>query len=136
MEDLLLGYLRLSVEQDRAIEAIQALREELASVGEGLTWDEVGPARRKLVAQDIPSLMTTEGTFALLDGFVRNGGGPDEYRASIERLSAVTPDSVAAATRAFFRDDQIVVVLVGDADQLEGPLAATGLPVKVIGRPK
>lgn len=134
VEDLLVGYLKVSADHDRAIEAVELVRAELADFKETVDWDDVGPARRQLYAAEIEPLLTTTGTYTTFASIVRGGGTPEDLRAWIERAAQVTPAAVQSAAKAFYDERQMVVVVVGDAEVLEEPLKATGLPVKVLGR--
>jgi hypothetical protein len=60
-------------------------------------------------------------------------GLPDDYVLRYrERLAAVTDAQLAAASRAHFPTDRMVVVVVGDGPTILSKLKAIGLPVRIV----
>lgn len=60
-------------------------------------------------------------------------GLPDDYLSTFRtRLAAVTPAQAQQAAQLTIRPDQAAIVVVGDARQLHGPLAAIA-PVRLVG---
>jgi zinc protease len=49
----------------------------------------------------------------------------ETYRERVERI---TPDDIQRAAQQYFKPDQLVIVLVGDAARFEGQLKASGFP--------
>ena len=90
-----------------------------------------GPADVEAARQyALGSLMITTSAQAGLAGTLATlalvGLGPDWLREHPARLQAVSPEQVAAAAAAFFAPTAFTGVVVGDAEQLAGPLRALG----------
>lgn len=90
-----------------------------------------GPADVEAARQyALGSLMITTSAQAGLAGTLAAlasvGLGPDWLREHPDRLQAVTPEQVAAAAAAFFAPTAFTGVVVGNAEQLAGPLQALG----------
>jgi zinc protease len=78
-------------------------------------------------------LQTTDGLAGKLSTLAVYGFADDYFDHYRDRLLAVTPDDVREAARRRLHPDAAAVVVVGDADELRGPLEALDLgPVQVI----
>ncbi len=113
-----------------------AVREALWEVGnlveEGPTPREVEQAR-DFIAGVFPLQLETTGQVAARISELLVYGYPDDFlRGYRDRVREVSPQAALAAGRAVLRPTEMVVVVVGDAGQVQGPLQELGLgPVEV-----
>jgi zinc protease len=79
------------------------------------------------------ALQTTDGLAGKLSTLAVYGFPDDYFNSYARRLLEVTPDQVRDAARRRLMPDRAAVVVVGDAQQLRGPLEELGIgPVQVI----
>ena len=109
----------------RAIE--EAMREIDRLLTAGATHDEVDSARNYLAGVFPLELQTTEGIAGKLAEIASYGLSDDYFEHYRERISAVTLADVNAAARAHVRPEEMMVVVVGDAEELAEPLALAGV---------
>jgi zinc protease len=110
-----------------------ALAEVEGLVEEGPTLREVERAR-DFIAGVFPLHLETTGQVAARIGEVLVYGLPDDFFASYrDRIRAVSPQDVLAAGREVLDPGKMVVVVVGEAEAVRGPLEDLGVgPVDVI----
>lgn len=125
-----------SVQMDRAAQAVTLIRHELAALtgARPLTLAELDRARHSVWGAASTAFSTNAGAIGLLASESIAGRDPGSLQERLDGLAAVTPDDVTAAAKFLLRDPQLAVVVIGDADVLEGPLRATGLPLVITGR--
>jgi zinc protease len=111
----------------------QALAELEGLVEEGPTQREVERAR-DFIAGVFPLHLETTGQVAARIGELLVYGLPDDFFASYrDRIRSVAPQDVLAAGREVLRPRDMVVVVVGEADAIRGPLEELGLgPVEIV----
>lgn len=119
-----------AVTADAVGDILQVLDEVLT---EGPTEDEVASARDYIVGV-FPLRFETTSQVSSRVAEVVVYGLPDDYHATYrDRIREVTPDLALAAARRNVRPDEMAVVVVGDADEVRGPLEALDLgPVEVV----
>jgi zinc protease len=106
---------------EEAWKEIRALRED------GPTQKELDSARDYLRGVLPLRMQTTAALASRLAGLVIFAL-PDDYFATYrDRIAAVTADDVHRVAREAVRPEQMAVVVVGDADQVEEPLRQLGL---------
>jgi len=109
----------------QAIEAIRDVTRRL--IEEGPTEDEIRQAREARVNSFV---FTVDGTAAYMRSalYYRYYGYPDDYLATWrDRLAAVTRADIMRAARRLVHLDRLVVVVVGDPQGFDRPLASLGL---------
>jgi len=109
----------------QAIEAIRDVTRRL--VEEGPTEDEIRQAREAHVNSFV---FTVDGTAAYMRSalYYRYYGYPDDYLATWRhRLAAVTRADIMRAARRLVHTDRLVVLVVGDPQGFDRPLATLGL---------
>ncbi len=122
-----------AVGNEQTAPAVWEILAELASMAEsGPTDEEVGAARdfaagifgiQLETSSQIASRLTQLVVFGLPDGY---------YHGYREDMRAVTTEAAAAAARRHMRPEHAQIVVVGDAEQVAGPLEALDLgPVEV-----
>lgn len=119
-----------AVTADAVQDTVDVLEEVLE---EGPTEKEVASARDYIVGVFPLRFETTSQVSSRVAELIVYGL-PDDYHATYrDRVRAVTPDSALDAARTNVRPDEMAVVVVGDADEIRGPLEDLGLgPVEVI----
>jgi|GEM_PF-2027000 len=124
-----------SIDHARTAEGIQALMAEFASLSATApTPDELSRVRRAAQGGVATALMTGSGVARALATELTAGRDPAQLGRRLTEAAAVTPEQVQAAAKALLRPGEIALVVVGDADTLEVPLTALGIPVRVVGR--
>lgn len=109
-----------------ALEEIEQLR------ADGPTAEELDSARDYLRGIMPLKLQTTSQVASRLSELVVFGLPDDYFDRTRERIAAVARDDVHRVARDNVRTDQLAVVVVGDAEQIEAPLQALELgPVEV-----
>ena len=110
------------------VEAIEAIRDVTRRlVEEGPTDDEIRRAREARVNSFV---FTVDGTAAYMRSalYYRYYGYPDDYLATWrDRLAAVTRADIMRAARRLVHLDRMVVMVVGDPQGFDRPLASLGL---------
>jgi zinc protease len=111
----------------------EALAEVEGLVSEGPTPREVERAR-DFIAGVFPLHLETTGQVAARIGEVLVYGLPDDFFATYrDRIRAVSSEDVLEAGREVLDPEKMVVVVVGEADAVRGPLEDLGIgPVDVI----
>ena len=124
-----------AVASDVTAPAVREIVSELdALVTGGLTDDEVSAAR-DYVAGVFPLRLETSGQLADRIAELLVYGLPDDWHARYrESIRGVEREGAEEAARRWIRPDEAQVVVVGDADEIVGPLEGLGLgPVTVHG---
>ncbi|HUG41858.1 MAG TPA: pitrilysin family protein [Longimicrobiales bacterium] len=118
----------VAVATDVTARALQeALREVEALRTDGPTDDELDGARDYL-AGILPLTLQTTGQLASRIGELVVYDLPVDYFASYRRrIAAVSAADIRRVAREDVRPDQLAIVVVGDADQVRGPIDALGL---------
>lgn len=94
---------------------------------------ELADARSYMAGTFPLALQTTDGLAGKLSSLAMYGLPDDYYDTYPDRLLAVTAEQVRDAARRRLMPDRAAIVVVGDAQQLRGPLEALGIgPVQVI----
>jgi len=109
----------------QAIEAIRDVTRRL--IDEGPTDDEIRRAREARVNSFV---FTVDGTAAYMRSalYYRYYGYPDDYLATWrDRLAAVTRADIMRAARRLVHLDRLVLLVVGDPQGFDRPLADLGL---------
>lgn len=105
----------------------EALFEVEGLVREGPTFDEVERAR-DFIAGVFPLQLETTGQVAARIGELLVYGLPDDFFATYRsRIRGVTPKAALAAGQEVLRPEEMVAVIVGDAEGIRGPLEALDL---------
>ncbi len=131
--DRLLYAVQAEVQADRTGDSIVELEKEIT----GFTGDNgVTPAELERTingnVRELPGQFETSGS--VLGGMVNivKYGRPDDYYETIaDKYRGMTAGQIAAASRENFVYDDIVYVVVGDAEVVEPQLERTGLPYTV-----
>lgn len=106
---------------------VRLLQEELAPAA------EVADAAGYLAGIFPLQLQTTDGLSGKLSTLAVYGFPDDYFDQYAERLLAVTPEEVREAARRRLHPDRAAVVVVGDAEELRGPMEALDIgPVQVV----
>ncbi|MEP6851480.1 MAG: pitrilysin family protein [bacterium] len=87
---------------------------------------EVDAVRQYAIGTLALSVATQSGLASTLSSLAGSGLGLDYLATQPGRLAAVTTDEVSAAAAAYLAPARLVTVIVGDAGQVSGPLAALG----------
>jgi predicted Zn-dependent peptidase len=89
---------------------------------------------RDFITGDFPLRLETTGQVAAQISDLLVHELPDDFiRSYRERVREVTPDRALAAGRAVLRPQEMVVVVVGDAEEVRGPLEALDVgPVDLV----
>ena len=126
---------RAAVNAAVTVPAVVDALAELERMHSGAVTDDEVRAARDFLIGVFPLRFETPGPIvAALSGLFTHQLPDDElarYRAAIE---AVTPAAVDAAARAHLHLERAAVVLVGDAETIEGELVAAGLGPVVVER--
>lgn len=119
-----------------APQALGVAIEELTAIGKSQPIEarELARAQAGVAAQVLLAHATLEDTIGLLRQEVRWGWDPTRPEEWIEAIRQVTAEDVTALAARLLEPDQIAAVVVGDAETLEAPLRALGLPIRVVGR--
>lgn len=123
-----------SVETTVTAPAVADTVEIIATVADhGVTQDEIDYARGELAGGFALRFETAEAVANGIGEIVTYGLDDDTFDTYEARLAAVTVDDAARVAKAHIHADRLQIVVVGDADQVAGPLEATGLgPVTVV----
>jgi predicted Zn-dependent peptidase len=114
-----------------------AVREILAElerlVADGPTEEEVASTRDFAAGVFGLQIETVDQIATRLTHLVVYGLDDRYYHEYRDNVRAVTPDATAAALRKHLRPAEAQVVVVGDADEIAGPLGELGVgPVHVV----
>ena len=118
----------MAVASDVTARAIEEAWKEIRQLRQdGPTKKELDSARDYLRGVLPLRLQTTAAVASRLAGLVVFDL-PDDYFATYrDRIAAVSADDVHRVAREAVRPEQMAVVVVGDADQIEEPLRQLGL---------
>ncbi len=122
------------VQADRTGDSIVELRKDLMAYtdeGEGVTEQELTRLINGNV-RELPGQFETSGD--VLGGIVNivTYGRPDDYYETLsERYSALTASEIDAEAIESLEENDLVFVVVGDADVVRPQLETTGLPIEV-----
>ncbi|NMW30735.1 insulinase family protein [Altererythrobacter sp. RZ02] len=125
------------VQADRTGDSVAELRKDLTSYvsGNGVTEEELTRLINGNV-RELPGQFETSGD--VLGGLVNivTFERPDDYYETLaKKYSALTTQQLDAAASQSFKGDDLVFVIVGDAEIVRPQLDALGLPVEVRGTP-
>lgn len=126
-----------AVETDVTADAVrETLAEVERLVDEGPTDDEV-EAAKDYIAGVFPLRLETTGQVASRIAELLVFGLPDDYHNTYrDRIREVAAADVTHSGRRHVRPDEMVCVIVGDADRVRGPLEALDLgPLEVLDAP-
>ncbi|MDE2508484.1 MAG: insulinase family protein [Planctomycetota bacterium] len=127
-----------SLQSDKLADALADVRHELESFlsDRPPTEREVDDARRALI-EGFPRHFETASDLVVRHASLFIHNLPiDHHARHTERLNAVTTASAAAAASRRLRPDELVYVVVADADEVRAPLEALGWgPVTVLPDP-
>lgn len=111
----------------------EMLREMRVMQDELVAESEIEDAASYLAGTFPLALQTTDGLAGKLSTLAVYGFPDDYFNSYARRLLEVTPQEVRDAARRRLMPDRAAVVVVGDAQQLRGPLEELGIgPVQVI----
>lgn len=121
------------VQADRTADSIVELRNDLSAytTDKGVTGEELTRLINGNV-RELPGQFETSGD--ILGGIINivTYGRPDDYYDTLAaRYEGLTAQQLDTAARATLEGDDLVFVVVGDADVVEPQLEAIGLPVEV-----
>jgi zinc protease len=110
----------------------EALKELDALIEKGPTEEEVERAR-DFIAGVFPLSLETTGQVAARISELLIYGLPDDFFGSYrDQIRSVSRQRAMEAGRSILRPNELVIVVVGDADQIRGPLQELGVgPVEV-----
>jgi zinc protease len=112
----------------------ETLREIRRICEEPVGHDELERAKRYLALRLPQRFETVSDVSARLSELVLYDLPEDYFGEYVERIMAVTADDVQQAARRHLDPKRMVVVVAGDRDNVEGPLAKLGLgPVHMLG---
>lgn len=118
---------RAAVPNARTEPAMDAFMEHLERIVHEAPSDaEVADATRYL-SDSFPLSIDTFGRLGWMVGYLRTFGLPDDYWDRYRsEIRAVTPARALDAAQHFIQPDRAIVVVVGDANVVAGPLARWG----------
>lgn len=122
------------VQADKTGPALTALRNEIKAflTDRGVTAAELERTKNGRI-REIPGRFET--AYAVLYGMQRNDlyGRPDDYYDTLaENYRGMTDARLDSAARAAIRDDQMLWVIVGDADKVKDQLESLDLPLEIV----
>ncbi|WP_265517407.1 M16 family metallopeptidase [Nitratireductor luteus] len=122
------------VQADKTGPALTALRNEIKAflTDRGVTAAELERTKNGRI-REIPGRFET--AYAVLYGMQRNDlyGRPDDYYDRLaENYRGMTAARLNSAARAAIRDDQMLWVIVGDADKVKDQLEPLDLPLEIV----
>lgn len=109
-----------SVQSDRVAEAVEAIRGELVGLIEDRppTLVELDDARRSLIEGQARHFETPSALVSRYGGLFLHGLPPDHHRSFVERLEAVTAESLAEVAHRHLHPGSLTAVVVADADSV------------------
>jgi predicted Zn-dependent peptidase len=126
----------MAVATDVTAPAIREALVELEGLLEaGATEQEVDRAR-DYIAGVFPLQLETTGQVAARMTELQVYGLPDDYfRSYRERIRDVTPEAALQAGREVIKPRELVIVVTGDAENIQGPLEELEVgPVEVVSK--
>jgi zinc protease len=123
-----------AIQSDKTAHAVSEMLADVRRMQDERAPDaEVADAAGYLAGIFPLQLQTTDGLAGRLSTLALYGFGDDYFDRYRDRLLAVTPDDVREAARRHLHPERAAVVVVGDAEELRGPLEALGIgEVRVI----
>lgn len=123
-----------AIQSDKTAHAVSEMLRDMREMQEELVpAAEVADAAGYLAGIFPLQLQTTDGLSGKLSTLAVYGFPDDYFDHYAERLLAVTPEEVREAARRRLHPERAAVVVVGDAEELRGPLEALGIgPVQVV----
>jgi len=123
-----------AIQSEGTAQSVGEMLREMRQMQDELVPDaELADARSYMAGTFPLALQTTDGLAGKLSTLAGYGLPDDYYDTYPQRLLAVTAEEVREAARRRLMPDRAGVVVVGDAQQLRGPLEALGVgPVQVI----
>jgi len=123
-----------AVQSDKTAHAVSEMLRDVRQMQDELApRAEVADAAGYLAGIFPLQLQTTDGLAGKLSTLAVYGFPDDYFDHYRDRLLAVTPDEVREAARRRLHPDRAAVVVVGDAEELRGPLEELGIgPVQVV----
>ncbi|WP_239804457.1 M16 family metallopeptidase [Croceicoccus hydrothermalis] len=121
------------VQADRTGDSIAELRRDLSAftADKGVSASELSALVNSNI-RELPGSFETQGdVLGGITSIVRNGWSDDYYETLADRYRGLTAAQLDAEARSAFRGDDLVFVVVGDADVVEPQLESLGLPVEV-----
>ncbi len=120
------------VQADRTGDSIAELRKDLAAYtgGEGVTDEELVRLVNGNVRELPGRFETSQDVLGGIENIVTYGRPDDYYETLSEKYSALTAAELDAAALRSLRGDDLVWVIVGDAEVVRPQLDALGLPVE------
>ncbi|QQN74798.1 pitrilysin family protein [Croceicoccus sp. YJ47] len=121
------------VQADRTGDSIAELRRDLSAftADKGVSASELSALVNSNI-RELPGSFETQGdVLGGITSIVRNGWSDDYYEMLADRYRGLTAAQLDAEARSAFRGDDLVFVVVGDADVVEPQLESLGLPVEV-----
>ena len=117
-----------AVQSDRAAEALDDLLGEVEAIvaDRPPSPKEVDDARRSLIEGQPRHFETPPSLVARFAASALHGLPPDDHARFADRLEAVTPDMLAAASRRHLRPGALVAVVVAEADAIADDLRRLG----------
>jgi zinc protease len=119
--------------------AVQEALKEVRGILDGVTEEEVEFARQALSQSLQRSLESAGARSLVLESIGRYGYPADYLEQRLAFLQSMTAEQLGALARKHIHPDQLVILVVGDAEKVREPLAALGLgPVHELdayGRP-
>ncbi|HEX7089378.1 MAG TPA: pitrilysin family protein [Longimicrobiales bacterium] len=122
-----------AVATDVTARAVEEALKEIALLREKGASEEETAAARDYLAGILPLELQTTEQLAARIGDIVTFGLPDSYFQDYgASLARVTPDDVHRVARTHLRSGRLAIVVIGDAEQVTGPLRALGVgPVEV-----
>jgi zinc protease len=124
----------MAVATDVTAQAVQETVTEVEGLlSGGPTEDEVDRAR-DFIAGVFPLQLETTGQVAARISELKVYDLPDDFFGTYrQRIRQVSPEMALEAGRAAVRPEEFMIVIVGDAEEIQGPLTALDLgPVEVV----
>ncbi len=121
------------VQADRTGDSITELRNDLTSYtsGNGVTSEELTRLINGNVRELPGQFETSQDVLGGIINIVTYGRPDDYYETLAEKYSALTAEQLDAAALRDLRGEDLVFVVVGDADVVRPQLDGLGLPVEV-----
>lgn len=122
-----------AVRSDATAEAVADVVKILTAASGTLTDDEVATSVRAVTESAALGFERAEAVVSRVEMLLAQGLPPDHVDYNLARLREVTTEAANTAYTEIVRADQLTVVVVGEADELRGPLAEWGYaPVREI----
>lgn len=114
------------VQKEFTARAVQEFLNELTAITEPIPTEEAERGRNN-VALSFPQSFTTSGGMAAMIGdLVANGLPLDTYQSFVQNILAITPQTLQAAAQRHIDPNNVMIFIVGDANQVEPQLREAG----------